>query len=63
MIIIICVVVFLVGILLSVLRMTKDLSLSERIVYIAYCVATFGLFWALKVLIKVALLELTNKDK
>lgn len=63
MIILVCVGIFILGVILSVVRMREELSISERIVYISYCILTFGLFWAIKVLIKVALIELTNKDK
>lgn len=53
--------VVVLGVVLSISRMNKNLKVSERIIYIAYCIMTLGLFWALKVLIKTAILE-ANKE-
>lgn len=51
----------IVGILCA-RNMNPKLKLSEKIIYICWCVGTLGLFWALKILIKIAIIEAKEKE-
>lgn len=42
--------------------MHKGLRFTEKVGYIAACIATLGFWWQLKVLIKTALLEALKGD-
>lgn len=35
----------------------EKLSLTEKLVYYGYCIATFGAVWLLKIIIKKAIIE------
>jgi len=40
--------------------MKKELPFGEQLVYIGYCIITFGAAWLLKIIIKKAILESKN---
>ncbi len=55
----------LIGLVVALLcasNMSKKLKLSEKVIYIAWCIGTLGAFWAIKILIKIAIIEAKEKE-
>lgn len=42
--------------------MHKGLRFSEKFIYLSYCILTLGFWWAVKIIIKCAILEALKGD-
>jgi len=43
--------------------MNKKLKASEKFIYIVWCIGTLGMIWAIKILIKIAIMEALEADR
>jgi len=43
--------------------MNKKLTGIEKFVYIIWCIGTLGMVWAIKILIKIAIIEALEADR